>query len=196
LNNKPRKPFGKDKLIIEKTLPFLNRMVKAGIMKKETVTGWNEPSIEDPRKAIVGIYSFAPKMNIPYKSGKLNVRETGDIEFIDIGIYTPKRSSFYLPDTRYHYKIRGKVKNPPSWVTNEKVMNNWDDVRNATKKGFACQGDFSFHHDMSRHISIGQCWWVFETIDDNKIRQKKRQPYSSTNSRLKTSKKEYYKSKK
>lgn len=163
IDNKERKTH-KDKRIVQKTLPFIKKLVDSEIMVRETVKGWDDPSHPNPGDLVAGIYSFAPDLAIPFGSGNsISLGKFTLTEFVDFVMYKDGLTG----DDRFRYRYLAKIESPPAWAKNPKLLNAWDDLRNAIEIGLAGDGDLGFDREArDTHSGSSSSWWAFHTAAD------------------------------
>lgn len=162
--NKERKAY--DPIAI-KTIPYLNTLERIGILTKHV--GKNIPGTGKDEGKYFDAYIY--ELETSYKDKVVESYPIGfplgesSVEFIDIQIAENNTRGY--PGSSVRYKLKVMYKDPPSWMKDPELLNEWEELRGVIKHGMACDGEFEFdRHDRHLYGGAGSCWWAFNSYQN------------------------------
>jgi TPR repeat protein len=149
-----------DDPVLKKTVPYLDLLERIGILRRRTETGVAGERGDAGGVFDADIYELAPdyvtlidpQNTVPpcFPLGPPTV------EFVDVQIFGNSYSS--TSDVIFTYKLMMLFKNPPAWMTDRSLQNEWSELKGALENGRACDGRFYFNRRKREHHSgIGSC---------------------------------------
>lgn len=161
--NKERTKYDR---VVNKTVPELERLERLGVLMKRFEKGISGDG-KDANTLFEGyIYAVTPTYESRLSSSHSNCFPLGEstVEFVSLRI---NNDAEYGTST-FSYRLRVFYKNPPVWMEDAALLNNWPELRGAVKEGLACEGDFGFDRETrDKYGGGGSCWWAFDSYYEN-----------------------------
>lgn len=160
------KQRGKYDRVVSKTMPELDRLERLGVLVKRFEKGIPGEG-KDANALFDGyIYALASAYESRISSSHAHCFPLGEptVEFVSLKI---DNDAEYATSS-FSYRLRVSYKNPPPWMQDAALLNNWPELRGAVKDGLACEGEFGFDRETrDKYGGGGSCWWAFDSYYEN-----------------------------